>query len=288
MSIDLFKPYVDFVFKGIFKNSPKALTSLICAIQGWPNDRIKSITYLDTQLTKEHEAGKAGAVDLLVELEDKKKIHIEIQVVHQDFYAERSIFYASRLNGQQLYRGEGYGEIQPLICIHILLFNLFDDRRALHSFHFREDLTYEILSKQLNLVFVEINKVLLDNNLSENVVHWMNFIRNPNEEREMLEHDDSFKEAYEELERLSKDPSKVWAYEMAFKAIKDEESRIKDTASVAQAKGRAQGLAEGRAEGKAEAEIEFIQKMQAKGLTIEQIADLLSISAEQVLSSLQK
>ena len=120
----------------------------------------------------------------------------------------------------------------------------------------------------------------MDNNLSENVVHWMNFIRNPNEEREMLEHDDSFKEAYEELERLSKDPSKVWAYEMAFKAIKDEESRIKDTASVAQAKGRA--------EGKAEAEIEFIQKMQAKGLTIEQIADLLSISAEQVLSSLQK
>ncbi len=89
-------------------------------------------------------------MDLLVEVEDRKKIHIEIQVVHQDFYAERSIFYASRINGQQLYRGEGYGEIQPLICIHILLFNLFSDHRALHSFHFRDDVNYEILSKQMN------------------------------------------------------------------------------------------------------------------------------------------
>ena len=112
----------------------------------------------------------------------------------------------------------------------------------------------------------------------------------------MLEHDDSFKEAYEELERLSKDPSKVWAYEMAFKAIKDEEARMKDTALVAQAKGRAEGLAEGRAQGMAQgetqgklkAEIEFIEKMQAKGLSLEQIADLLSISTEKVLSVLKK
>ncbi len=51
---------------------------MICAIQGWPNDRIKSLTYLDTQLSKDHQEGKAGAVDLLVEVEDKKKIHIEI------------------------------------------------------------------------------------------------------------------------------------------------------------------------------------------------------------------
>ena len=99
MSIELFKPYVDFVFKGIFKNSPKALGAFICSVRGWPKDRIKSITYLDTQLSKDHQEGKAGAVDLVVELEDKKKVHIEIQVVHQDFYPERSIFYATRLNG---------------------------------------------------------------------------------------------------------------------------------------------------------------------------------------------
>jgi hypothetical protein len=61
-------------------------------------------------------------VDLTVEVEDKKKIHIEIQVVHHDFYAECPIFYARRLNGQQPYRRKGYGPIHLLIYIHILLF----------------------------------------------------------------------------------------------------------------------------------------------------------------------
>ena len=141
---------------------------------------------------------------------------------------------------------------------------------------------HELPSEQISLIFFEINKVLLDNNLSESRVDWMNFIRNPNQERDMLEHDDSFKEAYEELEKLSQDPNKVWVYEMAFKEIKDEE--FKDTTSVAQAKGRAQG----KAAGKAAAEIEFIEKMQAKGLTLEQIAHLLSMSSEQVTRALKK
>ncbi len=118
--------------------------------------------------------------------------------MHQDFYAERAIYYASRLNGQQLYRGEGYGEIQPLICIHLLLFQMFEDKRALHSCHFRDDVSYEILSRQMNLVFVEIHKVMVDNQLNENIGHGMSFLRNPNEERNMLEKDDFFKEAYEE------------------------------------------------------------------------------------------
>ncbi len=90
-----------------------------------------------------------------MEIEDGEKIHIEIQVVHQDFYAERAIYYASRLNGQQLYRGERYGEIQPLICIHLLLFQMFEDKRALHSLHFLEDGSYEILSRPMNLVFLK-------------------------------------------------------------------------------------------------------------------------------------
>ncbi len=56
----------------------------------------------------------------------------------------------------------------------------------------------EILSRQMNLVFVEIHKVMKGNQLNENIGHGMSFLRNPNEERNMLEKDDFFKEAYEE------------------------------------------------------------------------------------------
>ncbi len=50
---------------------PKSLSSLIASIQGWPEDRIKSITYLDILLPKDHQDGTAGAVDLLVEIEEQ-------------------------------------------------------------------------------------------------------------------------------------------------------------------------------------------------------------------------
>ena len=261
MSIELFNPYVDFVFKGIFKNSPNSLAALICDLQGWPKDRIKSIKYLDKELTKDHLEGKAGAVDLLVEIEDRKKIQIEVQVVAQDFYPQRTLFYTSRLYAQQLYRGESYGELQPLICIHLLLFNLFNDDRPLRSFKFNDTETGELLIDHLEIKFLEVKKNFPHNDkIHENLIHWMNFIKNPNEERAMLEDKYPFKEAYEELERLSKDPANKWAYESAYKAIKDEESRIKDASLVAEAKGLAKGLAEGLAEGKAEAEMTMIKK----------------------------
>ncbi len=156
----------------------------------------------------------------------------------------------------------------------------------------------------MNLVFFEIHKVMVDNQLNENIVHWMSFLRNPNEERDMLEKDDFFKEAYEELERLSQDRDKVWAYEMAFKAIKDEESKLKDTALAAQRKGLAQGLAQGleqgraegvaegleqgRSEGELKAKIELVKKMRAHSLGHEEIAEMASMSPDKVLSILQK
>jgi flagellar biosynthesis/type III secretory pathway protein FliH len=142
----------------------------------------------------------------------------------------------------------------------------------------------------------------------------MNFIKNPNEERAMLEDKYPFKEAYEELERLSKDPANKWAYESAYRAIKDEESRIKDASLVAEAKGLAKGLAEGKAEGltegvlkgkaeglaegkaeglaegvlkgKAETEMTMIKKMHANGLSIEQIAQFTAMHQSDILQIL--
>ncbi len=79
---------------------------------------------------------------------------------------------------------------------------------------------------------------------------------------------------------------------MEFKAIKDEESKLKDTTLAAGrkglAQGRAEGLEQGRAEGELKAKIELMKKMHAHGSSHEQIAELFSISPDKVLSILQK
>ncbi len=94
------------------------------------------------------------------------------------------------------------------------------------------------------------------------------------------------------MRTTGQDPDKVWADEMAFQAIRDEESKLKDTALAAQrrwlAQGLAQGLEQGRAEGELKAKIELIEKMHAHGASHEQVAELFSISPNKVLSILQK
>jgi len=125
-----------------------------------------------------------------------------------------------------------------------------------------------------------------------------------------LQQQEPFKSAYEELERLSKDPAKKWAYESAYKLIKDEESRLKDAGLAGEARGlaqgrtiglaegiaqgkaegKAEGIAEGIAQGKAEGEAEgtkkqrliTISRMLQEGFSVAQIAQLNDLAEEEV------
>ena len=230
---------MDFVFKGILTQSPSALASLICSIQGWP----------------------------------------EVQVVNQDFYPERALFYALRLYAQQLTKAQSYAQLQPFMCIHLLMFNLFADKRSLRSFKLKELETEDLLTNHLEISFLEVKKEFSDNHKRDpEIVNWMKFMKAPNEERMMLQYQEPFKSAYEELERLSKDPAKKWAYESAYKLIKDEESRLKD-AGIA---GEARGLAQGKAEGIKQQHFITISRMMKESFSIEQIAKLNDLTEDEV------
>ena len=64
------------------------------------------------------------------------------------------------------------------------------------------------------------------------------------------------------------------------------EERLEEAREIAEAKGRAKGEAEGRAkgeaEGRAEGRAEVIQQLHVKGMTIEQIADLLDVDPKEI------
>ncbi len=125
----------------------------------------------DHSFHKQDIEGKSGAVDLLVQLDSGEKIHFEVQVIPQPFYPERSLYYAARLYGDQLNRGESYTELQPLVCIHILLFHLFEGSHAFNSFQLMNTRSYKPLTQHLNMVFLELKKIESDNSLNEHLKH---------------------------------------------------------------------------------------------------------------------
>jgi len=73
----------DVAFKTFFRNNPKMLKKVISMSLRIKESEINSIIYLNNELSKDSPEDKLGIVDLLVEINNKKKINIEIQNVEK-------------------------------------------------------------------------------------------------------------------------------------------------------------------------------------------------------------
>jgi predicted transposase/invertase (TIGR01784 family) len=92
----------------------------------------------------------------------------------------------------------------------------------------------------------------------------------------LIEHNPTFKRAYEELDRFYWTEEELFAYEDALK---------KDWDYVASMN---QKFDEGKAEGKAERDIEIAQTMIQEGLSIEKIQKMTGLSIEIIQEQINK
>ncbi len=82
-----------------------------------------------------------------------------MQVSNEHNIKRRTLYYWSMLFMSSCHSGTNYRELCPAICINIFDFVLFPDRkRSFASFSLREDEDHELLSKDLNINFLEIPK----------------------------------------------------------------------------------------------------------------------------------
>lgn len=96
--------------------------------------------------------------DIYLALNNHKKVHLELQVVHQDFWTERSLCYLCRDFGN-LNAGDSYDQVQPLTQIDILDFDLYKNTKEFFStYHFANDKTGRIFSSKLTLHVLQLGK----------------------------------------------------------------------------------------------------------------------------------
>ena len=96
--------------------------------------------------------------DIYVLLNNKQKIHLELQVLKQSFWTDRSLCYLCRDFGD-LNSGENYKDVKPHIQIDILDFSLFEDSNEFYAtYHLANDKTRRIYSDKLSLHVLQLNK----------------------------------------------------------------------------------------------------------------------------------
>ena len=148
----------DLMFRIVFESTPDGLKKLLCALLHMEESEIEDIKINNPILLGEQVPDKKFILDINLLLNNEKIIHLELQVLSQNYWVDRSLCYLCE-NFKQLNSGDDYDQLKPLIQIDILDFELYQNSKEFYSiYHLANDKTHRIYSDKLALHVLELNK----------------------------------------------------------------------------------------------------------------------------------
>ena len=119
-----------------------------------------SITFSDKEIVPPRIDGKLSFLDVLVKMDDGTRVHVEVQVLMDEYMVNRSLYYWGRIYSRELEKGDLYGDLRPVITINLLDFNQFPQYQTyINTYHITNDDTHDILTNHLEMHFIELKKI---------------------------------------------------------------------------------------------------------------------------------
>ena len=171
----LMKPKIDFAFKEIMTDEKARIGFLSAVLKIKPED-IKETHILNPYLGKVHEEDKLGILDVHILMNNNTEIDTEIQLSEMRIWANRSLFYASKMYTDQIEQGQKYDVLKKCVSISILDFELFKDQEEFYSsFHIREDKKNFLYTDKMEFHVIELPKLpkKLKENTSDIYIKWL-------------------------------------------------------------------------------------------------------------------
>ena len=267
-------PTVDFCFKELMQDK-KVRKGLIAALLNVNPTEVESTTLMPTILRKRYPEDKYGILDVRVELKSGVQIDLEMQVESYDFWANRSVYYVSKMYTEQIKEGEDYDKLQKCIQVGILCFPLFEDNKCYRRSALCDTESGEEYTDLIEMHVLELSKLPPEQQNETDLMKWMRFFGGRCEEdfKKMAEKDEYIGEAYEALKNMSEDEIKRMEYEARQKAIRDYNSYMHS----AERRGVKRGIKSGIKIGQEELMKQLVKKKLAKGKEPKVIADELEL-----------
>ncbi|MHA6250905.1 Rpn family recombination-promoting nuclease/putative transposase [Oceanobacillus sp. CAU 1775] len=242
---------IDYAFKQLFgldKNKEITIVFLNAILQKTGREPIKDISFLNIESGGEFSNDKQSRLDLLVTTDNQEKINVEIQFTNKYDMVNRSLYYWSGIFRSNLQKSMAYSELQTVISINILNFNLFDQTEEFHTtYHLYEDKDKFKLTNIMEFHYIEMSKLLkawkqdkLDpwNDVLARWLLMLGMVDHRNnkiyddiykELEEIAMKDESLKAAFTGWEELSMTQEEFLAYESRLKHILDEEAAKRES-----------------------------------------------------------
>ena len=269
----------DIMFKLFFskKENEKFLKSFLSAILG-EEVKIKRVVH-DARLEQLTREQKYGILDLEVELENGEYINIEMQLKNNKNMEERTTFYAAKKITEQMVKGKQYKDLNKVIIISILDYNLINLPEYITKTIRVADKNreYEINNKVV-FYYIELKKFREENpDMKEPINQWLSFI--DMEKGDWLEmakkENKEIEEAVEEYETLTGDALVKRLAEIRLMSELEENSALETAKN--------EGKEEGKEEGKIQEKIETAKKLLKLKMPIEQILEVTELTKEKVI-----
>ena len=246
---------------------------------------IRDISYLNSEHFGDGYLNRKAIFDVYCENEQGEKFIVEMQKAEQDFFKDRSIFYATFPIREQAPRGDWDFQLKGVYTVGILNFVFPDDEYSEDCFHHEVKLMdtedKHVFYDKLTFVYLEMPKF---NKTEDELVtmfdKWLFVLRNLSRlmERPAALQERIFTKLFEQAEIAHFSPQDLQAYEESVKVYRD----LNNVVNTAERKGRAQGLAEGRAEGLAEGRAEIARNLKGMGMDVAEIAKATGLSTADI------
>ena len=225
---------------------------------------------------------KGGRLDLQATLNDGIIVNIELQMNNNFNIEERTTLYSSKVNSRDAKRGSDYNDINKVIMINILGYNLLDVEEYISETVIVLDKhrDYEVL-KGIKWYFIELPKFRKKNpDMNDKIDQWICFIDDSNKEAVKMAESKNvvLKKARKELDYLTGDAAVRRMAELREKWEMDEIAVKKHAERI----GKEEGRREGKIEGKIEEKRAVAKKLLEIGVEISKIIEATGLNKEEI------
>ena len=225
---------------------------------------------------------KGGRLDLQATLNDGIIVNIELQMNNNFNIEERTTLYSSKVNSRDAKRGSDYSDINKVIMINILGYNLLDVEEYISETVIVLDKhrDYEVL-KGIKWYFIELPKFRKKNpDMYDKIDQWICFIDDSNKEAVKMAESKNvvLKKARKELDYLTGDAAVRRMAELREKWEMDEIAVKKHAERI----GKEEGRREGKIEGKIEEKRAVAKKLLEIGVEISKIIEATGLNKEEI------
>ncbi len=272
-------PLTDFGFKKIFGTELNKDLLIDFLNELLPNRKIKDLTYSTNEHFGKYEIDRKAIFDIYCIGENDERFIVEMQKAKQNYFKDRSVFYASFPIQEQAKRGDWDYRLEPVYSIGILDFEFDEHKQEQDLLHIVElkNQKCEVFYDKLKFIYIELPKFKKDSSeLETHFDKWLYVFTHLQklQDRPKALQDRVFKKLFEVAEIAGFTAEERKEYEESLKTYRD----IKNVVETA----RAEGKTEGKIEGKIEEKEGVIEKCIEENMSVEIIAKIVSLPISEV------